>query len=221
MDIQSLLRVPLLGVLPRPRVERLAREFPSREVAAGQVVAHEGDPAHRLIILETGSLTAVHDTPRGTRVRLSAVTGPCVVDKVATLDGGVHTANWTATTACRLRLLPGTVLRQLIDEEPALRDHLLAYLSGEVARHRRATVRRAAHGPLAQVADWLLEAGRTNGDTVHLVGGQEGLGEEIGLSRVTVNRALRALAAAGIIRVRPRMVNLLDRERLAAACNDH
>jgi DNA-binding GntR family transcriptional regulator len=33
--------------------------------------------------------------------------------------------------------------------------------------------------------------------------GKPGLGEEIGLSRVTVNRALHALAAAGIIRVGP------------------
>jgi CRP/FNR family transcriptional regulator, cyclic AMP receptor protein len=220
VDIESLLRVPLLATLPRSRVERLASELPAQDVPVGQVVARAGDPAHYLVVIETGSVTAVHDTANGTRVRLSAVTGPRVIDKAATLDGGVHTANWTATTPCRLRLLPADLFRQLIGEEPALRQQVLGYLSAEVNRHRRARVRHAAPGPLAQVAAWLAEASRTNGDTVYLAGGQQGLGEEIGLSRVTVNRALHALVAVGAVRVQPRMVTVLDAERLTIACAD-
>lgn len=220
MDIEPLLRVPLLATLQRCRLEGLASECPGRDVPVGQVVARAGDPAQHLIIVETGSVAAVQDTANGTRVRLSAVIGPCVIDKAAVLDGGVHTVNWSATTPCRLRLLPAGLFHQLICEEPALRHHVLAYLSAEVNRHRRARIRHAAPGPLAQVAVWLAEASRTNGDTVHLAGGQQGLGEEIGLSRVSVNRALQALAAVGAVRVRPRMVTVLDTEQLTIACAD-
>ncbi len=219
MDIEALLQVPLLATLPRRRVEELARELPARDLTAGEVVARAGQPAHHLVVVETGSLGAVHDTRDGTRVRLSAVTGPCVIDKVATLDGGLHTATWTATTSCRLRLLPADVFRQLIEDAPALRQHVLGYLSGEVNGHRRARIRRAASSPLAQVADWLAEASRTAGETVHLAGGQQGLGEELGLSRVTVNRALQTLAAVGAVRTRRRVVDVLDAEQLAIACS--
>lgn len=218
MDIEPLVRVPLLATLPRSRVERLASELQGRDVAVGQVVARAGEAAGHLVVIETGSVTAVHDTATGARVRLSAVTGPCVIDKAATLDGGVHTANWTATTPCRLRLLPAGLFHQLICEEPALRRHVLAYLSAEVNRQRRARIRHAAPSPSAKVAAWLAEASRSNGDTVYLAGGQQGLGEEVGLSRVSVNRTLQALLAVGAVRVRSRTVTVLDAGQLAIVC---
>lgn len=176
-----------------------------------------GAPARYLIVVEVGSLIAVHDARTGTRVRLSSVVAPCVIDKVATLDGQVHTATWMATRPCRLRLLPSELFVQLVEEQPELRSHLLSYLSKEANRLRRARIRQAAPGPLAQVADWLTEARRVHGDTVRLEGGQQGLGEEIGLSRVAVNRALQALVVAGVVRVRPRMVSVLNPERLEGA----
>lgn len=123
MDVEGLLRV-----LPRSRVEALARELPARVVPAGQVVARTGDLATYLIIVQSGSLAAVHETAAGARVRLAGITGPCTVDKVATLHEAVHTATWTATFDCRIRLLPARVLRQLLNQEPALREHVLRYL---------------------------------------------------------------------------------------------
>lgn len=217
MDIEGLLRVPLLRVLPRPRVEELARELPIRVVPAGQVLARAGDPAEYLLIVQSGSLVAVHETPTGTRVRLAAVSGPCTLDKAATLHEAVHTATWTAATACRVRLLPARVLLQLLDQEPALREHVLRYLAADVNTHRRSWARRAAPDPVAQVADWLVEAERAVGPSIPLPAGQQGLGEELGLSRVTVNRALSALAAAGAIRVRPRLVDVQDFTYLTTA----
>jgi CRP/FNR family transcriptional regulator, cyclic AMP receptor protein len=217
VDVVQLGRVPLFGTLPRQRLERLARELPVRNLARGGVAAHSYSPARHLVVLESGVLAAVHDTRHGARVRLATATGPCVVDKAATLDGGVHTATWCATAPCRIRLLPAAVLRQLLDDEPALRAHVVRHLAAEVNGQRRARIRRAAPGPVAQVADWLLAAAAGRAAVVALPDGQQGLGDELGLSRVTVNRALRALADLDAVRVRPRRVHLLD-ENLLAAC---
>jgi len=217
VDVEGLLRVPLLRVLPRSRVEALARELPARVVPAGQVVARTGDLATYLIIVESGSLAAVHETAAGARVRLAGITGPCTVDKVATLHEAVHTATWTATTDCRIRLLPARVLRQLLNQEPALREHVLRYLAAEVNAHRRSRMRRAAPDPIAQVSDWLVERERAVGSSIPLPAGQQGLGEELGLSRVTVNRALSTLAAAGAIQVRLRLVDVHNSAYLTTA----
>ncbi len=217
MDIEGLLGVPLLRVLPRSRVAELARDMPVRIVPVGQVVARAGDPATHLLVVESGSLAAVHETPAGARVRLALVTGPCALDKAATLHQAMHTATWTATTACRIRLLPAQVLRQLLDREPALREHVLRYLAAEVNTHRRSQIRHAASDPVAQVADWLVEMECAVGSSIPLAGGQQGLGEELGLSRVTVNRALSALAAAGAIQVRPRLIDVQNSAYLTTA----
>ncbi len=191
--------------------------MPVRLMPVGQVVARAGDPATHLLIVESGSLAAVHETPAGSRVRLAAVTGPCTLDKAATLHEAVHTTTWTATDACRIRLLPARVLRHLLHQEPALREHVLRYLAAEVNAHRRSRMRRAASDPIAQVADWLVETERAVGSSIPLPGGQQGLGEELGLSRVTVNRALSALVAAGAVRVRPRLVDVQNSTYLITA----
>jgi CRP/FNR family transcriptional regulator len=136
------------------------------------------------------------------------------------LDGGAHTATWTTLAASRIRLLPASLLRTLIDEVPALRDHVLHHLSAQVNRDRRARVRAIAPQPVARIAHWIADSRPAQGSRIRLPGAQQGLGEEIGLSRVSVNRALRVLAEAGAIRIEPGVIVVLDPGRLTAAAAD-
>ena len=214
---KKLAAVPLFSMLEEVRLEWLAERCPPRDLPEGATIAHAGDPARHLVILERGTLSAGYDTSYGSRVRFATATGPCVIDKAAVLGGGTHTATWTASATCRVRFLPADLLRDLIDEVPPLRDHIMRHLSEQVNRDRRARVRRASPQPVVHIADWIAESMRTQGSRITLPGAQQGLGEEIGLSRVTVNRALRVLAEAGAIRIEPGVVVVLNPERLIAA----
>ncbi|TDC38683.1 Crp/Fnr family transcriptional regulator [Micromonospora sp. 15K316] len=216
MTDHGLARVPIFRTLDGARLDEIARRHPAGTVPAGVVLAHAGDPAEHLVVVESGTLSAAHDGRDGSRVRFATVTGPAVVDKAAVLAGGPHPLTWTTTTVCRTRRLPANLLHQLIDTVPSLRDHVLRHLSEQVNRDRRAVVRRASGRPDTRVASWLLEAGQGRAGRVALPGSQEGLGEEIGLSRVSVNRALRGLAAAGLLRVEPGAVVVIDPRGLAA-----
>lgn len=215
MGYEELAAVPLFSMLEKARLGWLAEQCPPRELPTGVTVAHLGDPARHLVVLEWGTLSASCDTGDGSRVRFSTVTGPCVIDKAAVLDGGAHTANWITATACRVRFLPASLLRRLIDDVPALRDHVLRHLSAQVNRDRRARVNAAAPRPVVRIAGWISETSRAEGGRIRLPGGQQGLGEELALSRVTVNRALRVLAEVGAIRTEPGVIVVLDPERLA------
>ncbi|MCW3814944.1 Crp/Fnr family transcriptional regulator [Micromonospora sp. DR5-3] len=217
MDDQELAAVPLFALLDGACRERIARRHPVQRVPAGQAVARFGEPARSLIVLQHGTLSAGYHTVDGALVRFGAVTGPCLVDKAAVLDAGTHTATWTTVDACRIRLVPGEALHELLHDLPAVRDHVLRQISAQVNRDRRARIRVAAVRPVARVADWLAEAMTGPTRRIVLPGGQQGLGEELGLSRVTVNRALRALAAAGAVRTEPGAVVVLDARRLATA----
>ena len=75
---------------------------------------------------------------------------------------------------------------------------------------------RSSYGDTAaRVAAWLTRTAVRPGDRVVLPGAQAGLAETLGVSRVSVNRALRALTRAGLVRVEPGAVVILAPAPLA------
>lgn len=118
-------------------------------------------------------------------------------------------------TSVRLRLLPAGELFALIDEVPAVRRHVLAYLAGQVDRRQEDLVRAAFDDGITRVARWLLRSARRSGPRVVLLGGQEGLADALGVTRVSVNRALQVLVRERLINVEPGAVTVLEARRLA------
>ncbi|MEE6260244.1 Crp/Fnr family transcriptional regulator [Plantactinospora sonchi] len=214
-DLGALADVPLFAGLRPERLRQLLDHAPPRVVPAGTVLAVRGEPAGHVLVVEAGTLTAVHETVDGRRLRLGEFTAPCAVDKSAVLDGGRHTATWVAATTVRCRLLPAPELLRLVDDVPAVRRHVLAHLARELRDRQRDLVRTAFADAPTRVAAWLVTSAERTGRRVPLPGAQQGLAETLGLTRVSVNRALRNLADAELVRVEPRAVVLLAPELLA------
>jgi CRP/FNR family transcriptional regulator, cyclic AMP receptor protein len=212
-DAELLRAVPLFGHLDDTRLSSLLRRSSVRTVRAGAPVAVRGDAATRLLVVEAGALTAVRETADGRRLRLGEFPAPCTVDKAAVLAEGRHTATWLAAVRSRVRLVPAGELLVLIDEVPAVRRHVLAYLARRV-HDGRDDLARATGDTTARVAAWLAEAAARPGARVVLPGAQAGLAETLGVSRVSVNRALRTLARAGLVRVEPGAVVVTAPETL-------
>jgi CRP/FNR family transcriptional regulator, cyclic AMP receptor protein len=211
--------VPLLATLDPVRLARLAAGAPARTVDVGTVLAVRGEPAGYLIVVETGGVTATHETAAGRRVRLGEFPAPCAVDKAAVLDGGGHTATWVASARSRVRLLPAAELFALVDDVPAARRHVLAHLAGRLREQQDDLVRASVADAVTRTAAWLVRAAGAEGTRVMLPGAQEGLAEAIGATRVTVNRALRTLAGEGLVAVEPGAVVVLAPELLALRAN--
>lgn len=203
--------VPLLAHVAPEHLDRLAAVSPARDVAANTVVAVRCEPARHLIVVETGALTAVHETESGHRRRLGEFPAPCAVDKAAVLDGGGHTATWLTTARTRLRLIPAAEFLALMDM-PAVRRHVLTHLAGQLRRSQEDLTLTSYADATTRVATWLVRAATPR---VPLPGAQQGLAETLGLTRVSVNRALRTLADEGLVRVAPGEVVVLNPEILA------
>ncbi len=202
--------VPLLASLAPADIARLSTMSPPRDVPADQVVAIRGEPARHLVVAETGSLTAVHETATGRRRRLGEYTAPCAVDKAAVLDGGDHTATWVTTTRSRLRLIPAAEFLALVDL-PSVRRHVFGHLAGQLRTQQDDLVLTSFADATTRVAAWLVRAATPR---VLLPGAQQGLADTLGLTRVSVNRALRSLAEGDLIRVEPGAVVVLAPELL-------
>lgn len=214
-ELVVLAKVPLFAHLDEDQLRLIARQSTQRTVAAGSIVVGFGQRADHLIIVETGTLTAVHETAAGQRLRLGQFAAPCAVDKTAVLDAAGHTATWIAETRSQLRLVRRDDLLNLIDNVPAARRHILVHLATQIRHQQEDLVNISFGDTTTRVAAWLVRAAGEGGVRVILPGAQQGLGEAIGASRVSVNRALKKLTLLGLIRTEPGAVTLLAPELLA------
>jgi CRP/FNR family transcriptional regulator, cyclic AMP receptor protein len=206
---------PLFAALDSDQLDRLATRSTLSTVDAGEIVAHRGAPAVRLIVVETGALTAIRETADGQRLRLGEFPAPCAIDKAAVLDSGGHTATWMAAVQSQIRLIPAAELFAIVDDVPAARRHVLRILAGQVRDHQDDLVQASFGDATSRTAAWLIRAADQHGPKIIVPGAQQGLAESIGMTRVSVNRALRSLAEEGLVRVGPGAVTVLAPELLA------
>jgi len=212
----DLARVPMLAQVTGERLQHLTAAHPVRYFTTGDVLLHQGAPATQLLIMLDGQASAVVDHRAGGRSRYPLMSGPCVIDKAAVLSAGTYPATWVASTPGRALTLSAPSFWTLLRQQPAVREHVLRYLARQVGHGREALAALAAGTAVSRVARWLLAASASGAKTtVCLPAGQQGLAEELGISRVTVNRALRRLARTGIVSIRFRAVLVLDPVRLS------
>jgi CRP/FNR family cyclic AMP-dependent transcriptional regulator len=218
---QALGNVPLLALLPDERLRALWASSVARHHPAGDVMRIAGTPARHLLILLPGRVSATATTRAGRVIRFGEWAAPCALDEVAVIDGGGHTATLTALTPCELRSLPREHFLSLVDDVPRVRGHVLRVLA-EHARHHQERFTAAATVPAeARLAAWLLKQAATNADRrVALPDGQQALADLLGVTRVTVNRALARLRRDGLIEITRRAVDIRKPELLGLRACD-
>lgn len=213
----ELRRIPLFAALPESRLRQIAERCADHRVRPGAVVARQGDRAESLIVVLRGQLSAEHHSITGGRVQLARAVAPCVLGKAAVLSGQRNQVTWTARTQCLVRVMADRFFQYLLAAEPSVRDHALRHLSEQITHARQEKIDRDTTDTPARVAKWLVEQRVRHGPLVPLPTGQQGMAEELGLSRVTVNRALRSLARSGVVSIHRGAVQVLDADALFAA----
>lgn len=208
--------VPLLRGLTAERLHAVWHGSVPRRYAAGAILRAAGEPAGRLLLLLDGRVAATVVSAAGRVVRIGAWPGPCALDKVAVIDGRGHTATFTALTPCTVRSLPRSDFLALVDDTAAVRAHVLRTLAAQ-ARDQQTRFARAATLPAAaRLAAWLLaEAARLRSRHVPLPGGQQALADQLGVTRVTLNRALSGLRREGMVTYARGTVEIAAPELLA------
>ncbi|BEL02593.1 hypothetical protein Q0Z83_007840 [Actinoplanes sichuanensis] len=209
----SLGTIPALRDLPPDRLADLGRRARPARFAAGDLLRWAGERASDVVFLLSGTVVATHGTAGGTEVWPSRWTGPAIADKPAVLSGEPAPTGLRATTAVNARLLPGADFHRLLHDEPTVTGHVLAALARDALTGRRDLVHSATLPAVARIAIRLLDQDPRRATA--WPGSQEQLARVLGLSRVTVNRALNRLSRSAAIRLSPGGVTIIDRARLA------
>ena len=148
--------VPLFARLSPEVLGRLATNSRIRHYPVSQILCLEGDPGDSLIVLEADQLRVSRSTASGDQAVLAVIEPPAVVGELALLDGAPRDATITAQRAVTVRLVPRTVVLDLLHQEPAAVEDLLRTRAGLVrAGHVRHADALGLDVP-GRLATWVL-----------------------------------------------------------------
>lgn len=214
---------PFLSTLPEGTENWFRHLGGLRRVAAGTVLAHEGDRGNEVFVVTEGWVRLTTWTGTGRQTLLETCGPGDLVGEETALDGRERLATVTALTKATVWVVTADRFGRLVREDPAIAG---AAFASVVGRLRRATRRRAEFGsyPVAvRVARVLLDLVDAHGvpardgcgTRIGVALSQKDLGALVGATEISAQRALRVLRDEGVIRTAYRSVTVLDREALA------
>ncbi|MEV6851393.1 Crp/Fnr family transcriptional regulator [Actinoplanes sp. NPDC051411] len=236
----SLESIPALRTLAPTASQRLADRTRPIHFASGAVLRPADSIARDVVFLLSGKLAATHSSFAGARMWPEQWIAPAIADKAAVLIGTPSPSALIAVTDVFVRLLPVADFLRLLEGERAVREHVLTQLARDAMSARLRLARAGMLPALARIATWLDEqhpdrpAARHGSQEQHSERpvarhgsqeqhserpvawheSQELVGLMLGMSRVTVNRALARLADAGAITKTPHGIVVADRSLL-------
>ncbi|MGH2460110.1 MAG: Crp/Fnr family transcriptional regulator [Chloroflexota bacterium] len=206
--------------LPADLRERLAASMRRRPLAAGEVLALEGDPCPGLGVVERG-LVKIFKLSAGGReqVLLLARDGESFADAAA-FTGAAMPASVAAVDPSTVLILPATVLDRLLDEDPRFARAVIGHLSRQLQHVVRLVEDLSFRQIQARVAKVLLQAQRPQAGLGAGVGHHplthRDIADLVGTAREVVSRTLGALEDQGVIRTERGQIEVCDPARLEA-----
>ena len=147
--------------------------------------------------------------------------------ELSLVDGGMRSTTATTLTRCSLLKAPGMQMRELVETRHDVALAMLGRLSERLRRADDNTAHFVSGDVPSRLAYTLLDLARrfgtANPSTGHIVVRhdltQHELAQAVGSSRETVNKALTDFTAHGWIAARPKVVTIMEPEKLAARAN--
>lgn len=205
----------LFSALPTALQERLRADAPSREYASSQIIAQRGDEAKGFWLIEKGSVSIGQFFPDG-EFRGVAVIGPGDSwGELAMFASRPRVVDAIARTRSEVRHIRAALFEALLEEHPAASRALLGTLSQQLQETLNivAGIRRGSAG--ARVAGLLATMSEGSPLPARIAMSQQELADLLGLTRATVNAALRGQEKLGLLRRAYGSIEVLDRDGLA------
>jgi CRP/FNR family cyclic AMP-dependent transcriptional regulator len=188
-----------------------------RRFRRDETVFHQGDPGDALHIILSGRVKISSPSDTGVEAILATLRPGEFFGSLALLDGAPRSASATAVEATETLILPRDRFRQLVNDVPAIRDHVLAELAHELRRltnHVEELHFLDIAGRLAaRLARMAEEQGGAPGEgEIRLEGPitQGELAAMVGSTRQSVNKLLGYLTEDGLIRQERDAIVVLD-----------
>lgn len=182
-----------------------------RKYRAGQMVYLQGTHPECFYYLISGSVRSFISFSTGEERVLAIHRAGDLMGEASFFDGCPRVTSAMAVEDCQILTIDRAQLDAAFQRHPELALPMLQHLARTV-RMLSDHVGAASLPARQRVVRWLL--GQPAGEDGVLKATHEGVGQAVGLSRVTVSRVLGELAALGLVELGYRSVTVLDRAEL-------
>ena len=205
---------PVLGPDERRRFLSSARPQSWR---AGEPIFAMGDAGGAMYLVQTGEVRISVPSAQGRAIQLAELTAGAVFGELALLDGGVRSADATATTNCTLMVFERRAFLDLLKDNWLLTEAVLKLICTRLRKADEGIADLAFFDLQGRLAKALLARAKPapGGGPARVSDTQGALATVVGGSRETVNRCLRKWERDGLIVMAGGRISLLDVERLA------
>ncbi len=191
----------------------LAEGRPPRRYRAGQMIYLQGARPDRFYYLVSGSVRSFISTGGGEERVLAVHRAGDLMGEASFFDGCPRVTSAMALEDCQILAIGRTELDAAFQRHPELALPMLQHLARTV-RTLSGHVESFSLPARQRVARWLLA--QPPGEDGSLRATHEGIGQAVGLSRVTVSRVLGELSGQGLLALGYRAVTVLNRTGLEA-----
>lgn len=189
----------------------LAEGRSPRKYRTGQLIYLQGTKPECFYYLISGSVRSFISSSSGEERVLTVHRAGDLMGEASFFDGCPRVTSATALEDCRILTIDRAQLDAAFQRHPQLALPMLQHLARTV-RMLSDHVESSSLPAQQRVVRWLL--GQPDEADGTLKATHEGIGQAVGLSRVTVSRVLGELAAQGLVELGYRSVAVLDRNRL-------
>lgn len=197
-------------------VELLAEEMGAQSYAGGTFVFRQGDPAAKVHVLRSGSVELSRQV-RGRRVTLQVLRPGDVFGDVPVFLGEPEPFDARALQDSSVLSLDAAALYELLQTRPLVARRWFVSLAERMAGLQHRLIDLLAGGIESQLASILLREADQAG---HVRVTQEDLARLLGVQRSSVQRVLKSLAAAGLVGLHYRRIDLVDRGGLLSLLDE-
>lgn len=204
-------RVPVFASLSDEHIAQLSAQVIERDVARGELVTVEGQPAEGLYVVASGHFKRFKVSPGGHEQILKFLQRGESFGEVPLLDGGPDPASTQAMEPSVLYILPRSRFEALVHQSPDLALGLIRFLAGRVRHFTELVEDLSFRHRTERVAKLVLDRSAI-GDLNRLT--QSDMAAATGTAREVVGRALRELEHRGAIEVERGRITIRDRDLL-------
>lgn len=218
--VELLGRASLFRELPSEKLALLAERTTTRRYRRGQLIFHEGEPAHSLYLVAEGAVKVFLTSSEGDTVILVTLAPGDAFGELALVDGNPRSASAEALQDTVVLELGRDAFLSTLAEEPRVAEAVIATLGSILRRLTEQAADLVFLDLNGRIAKLLLQMSTDVGtDTddgieldLHLT--QSEIASMVGGSRQSVNQVLRSFERRGYIAVKGKAILIKDQDAL-------
>jgi CRP-like cAMP-binding protein len=209
----------LFAALPPEVLEVLRGRTKVQQLAKGDLLFSQGDPAHELFVVAEGRIAIATRSSDGRESMVAVLEGGALLGEMGLFDGEARSADARALTDTEVLALAYDDVRAALEDRPQILWVIVRLLASRLRATDEALADAVFLDVPARTAKRLLELAGDD-DEFQLPMTQEDLAGLVGASRERVNKALAMFTRLGWVEVTGRSrYHILDREALELRAN--